>query len=181
MLRITVVASAARAEEYYSKADYYLDENAVPARWHGQAAERLGLHGEVAFEHFSALCRNKHPFTGKRITAAQRSNRRVAFDLTFSVSKSLSVLYALAGDDRILKAFRDSVHDTMRLIEQDAAVRVRKDRQDTDRIVGNLVYSDFFHTLSRPVGDDSTPQPHLYAHIVVQNSSISTFDSDQGA
>ncbi|MCA9186072.1 MAG: MobF family relaxase [Pirellulaceae bacterium] len=177
MLRITVISSPDNAERYYSAADYYLDEEAVPARWHGQGAERLGLHGELVFDHFSALCRNRHPLTGKQITAAHRDNRRVGYDITFSVSKSVSILYALAGDERILKAFQQSVQDTMQLIEQDAAVRLRKDGANSDRLVGNLVYSDFYHSLSRPTGQDNVPQPQLHAHVVVQNMA---FDSEEG-
>jgi conjugative relaxase-like TrwC/TraI family protein len=175
MLRITTVANAKSAEKYYSSADYYLDEEAVPALWHGKGAELLGLQGEVAFEHFSAVCQNEHPFTGKRITAALRSNRRVAYDLTFSVSKSVSILYALAGDDRILSAFRTSVRQAMQVIERDAAVRVRKNGKDENRITGNLVYSDFVHRLTRPVA--GVPQPHLHAHVVVQNMS---YDHEEG-
>jgi conjugative relaxase-like TrwC/TraI family protein len=177
MLRITVIASAAKAEQYYSQADYYLDEDAIPARWHGKGAELLGIHGEVAFEHFSELCRNRNPRTGEQVTASNPGGRRVAYDFSLSVSKSISVLYALAGDERILKAFRDSVQFTMAYLEQDAAVRVRKQKQDTDRTVGNLVYCDFVHTLSRPVGQDLTPQPQLHAHVVVQNMA---YDYEEG-
>ncbi|MCA9038131.1 MAG: relaxase domain-containing protein, partial [Planctomycetaceae bacterium] len=177
MLRVTTISNAASAESYYSQADYYLDEEAVPARWHGQAAVLLGLQGDVAFEHFASLCRNQHPFTGQRVTEAMRANRRVGFDMTFSVSKSLSVMHSLVGDDRILRAFRESVHETMQLVEADAAVRVRKDGKNEDRQTNNLVYADFVHQLSRPSAESSTPSPHLHAHVVVLNQS---FDPVEG-
>lgn len=178
MLRVNVIASAKAAETYYvGNADYYLDENALPARWQGEAARQLGLQGEVTREHFAALCSNKHPLTGKSLTAAMRSNRRSGYDFTFTASKSVSILLALAGDDRIAKAFQASVQDAMQLIEQDAAARVRKQGQDGDRMTGNLVWSAFTHTLSRPTGEEGVPQPALHAHVVVQNV---TFDHEEG-
>lgn len=172
MLRINVIANSAAAESYYvSSADYYLDEGALPARWQGKGAELLGLHGEVAAEHFAALCRNRHPQTGSKLTAAMRPGRRSGYDFTFTASKSTSIMLALARDDRIIDAFRQSVNETMQLIEQDAAARVRKGGKDEDRATGNLVWGEFIHTLSRPVGEEGIPQPALHAHVVVQNAS----------
>jgi conjugative relaxase-like TrwC/TraI family protein len=177
MLRVNVIASAGAAERYYlESADYYLDIDGIPARWHGQGAERLGLHGEVGFDQFSSLFRNKHPFTGERLTAATRSNRRIGYDFTFTAPKSVSLLAAMAGDDRIIDAFRKSVNETMHVIERAAAVRVRKHGDDRDRISGNLVWADFVHMLSRPTGEEGVPQPALHAHIVLANAS---FDNEE--
>jgi conjugative relaxase-like TrwC/TraI family protein len=170
MLRVTVIASAARAESYYiASAQYYHGEELLPSRWPGKGAQQLGLHGEVAPEQFSALVRNRDSFTGERITSADRENRRVAYDFTFSVSKSISVQALLAQDDRILKAFRESVEDTMRLVEQDAAVRVRAGGKDEDRRVGNLTFATFYHGLTRPVGEEQLSEPQLHARVVCLN------------
>ncbi len=172
MLRVTSVRSSSHAEKYYSRADYYLDDGHVPAHWHGRAAEMLGLQGELTFDQFSALCRNRYPNTGERLTGADRQNRRPAYDFTFSVPKSVSVLYAIAGDDRLLEAMRESVQETMRLVEDVADVRVRKGGQDTNRRSANIVYADFVHTLSRPAGPQGIPDPFLHVHAVVLNCSF---------
>jgi len=52
------------------------------------------------------------------------------------VPKSVSLLYAMSGDQGILDAFRGAVDDTMRDIEAEMKTRVRKGRQDTDRTAG---------------------------------------------
>lgn len=178
MLRINVIANAGAAERYYlESADYYLDIDGIPARWQGQGAERLDLRGEVGFDQFASLFRNRHPFTGERLTAATRSNRRIGYDFTFTAPKSVSLLAAMAGDQRIVGAFRTSVNETMHVIEHAAAVRVRKHGGDHDRISGNLVWADFVHMLSRPTGEEGVPQPALHAHVVLANAS---FDQEEG-
>ncbi len=173
MLRITVIASAARAEAYYvSSAEYYHGEEILPSRWQGKGADLLGLHGEVTKEQFSALVRNRNPFTGERVTAADRQNRRVGFDLTFSIDKSLSIQALVGQDERILHVFRESVEETMQLVEQDAAVRVRAGGKDEDQRVGNLVYATFYHGLTRPTGEENLPEPHCHAHVVCLNMAF---------
>ena len=56
--------------------------------------ERLGLKGEVTREQFHALCENRNPETGERLTQRQlkEGQRRVFYDFTCSAPKSVSVL-----------------------------------------------------------------------------------------
>src|ERR1700722_17822497 len=109
MLRITPSTSAKGAKEYFTqsltRSDYYIDGQEVAGRWHGKAAELLGLSGEVQDKEYFALCDNLHPDTGEQLTPRNKGNRRVGYDFTFSAPKSVSVLYELSGDDRILDAF----------------------------------------------------------------------------
>jgi conjugative relaxase-like TrwC/TraI family protein len=171
MLRITPSRNAAAAKKYFeeslTRSDYYIDGQEVAGRWHGKAAEPLGLSGEVKAEDYFALVDNRHPETGARLTPRDRQDRRPGFDFTFSTPKSVSVLYELTGDGRILDAFRESVHETMSELETEMKTRVRVKGSDHDRVTGNLVYADFLHFTSRPV--DGMPSPHLHMHCYPMN------------
>ena len=179
MLRITPSENAAAAKKYFSeslmRSDYYMDGQEVAGRWHGKAAERLGLSGEVQDEDYFALLDNKHPETGEQLTPRNKENRRAGFDFTFSVPKSVSVLYELSGDDRILDAMRASVHETMQELEAEMKTRVRTKGSDHDRVTSNLVYADFLHFTARPV--NGIPSPHLHVHCYAMNI---TYDEIEG-
>lgn len=169
MLRITQQDSAPDAKRYYATADYYSAGQELVGSWGGQAALRLGLAGTVDKFSFERLCDNLDPQTGKPLTVRTRSERTVGYDFTFSVPKSVSLLYALSGDQDILTAFRSAVDETMRELEGEMKTRVRKGRQDTNRTTGNMVWAEFIHTTSRPV--DGLPDPQLHAHVFVFNST----------
>lgn len=176
MLRIIQSANAAHAKSYYSKADYYLEnEQELTGQWRGEGSRRLGLKGDVRQDDWEALCDNRDPATGQRLTARQRSDRTTGYDFNFHVPKSVSLLYATTRDERVLDAFRDSVDATMQDIEQEAQARVRKGGKNENRETGNLVWGEFVHFTSRPV--DGVPDPHLHAHCYVFNT---TFDSEEG-
>lgn len=118
---------------------------------------------------FERLCDNLDPRTGKQLTVRTRGQRTVGYDFTFSVPKSVSLLYAMSGDQGILEAFRGAVDETMREMEAEMKTRVRRGRQDTERMTGNMVWAEFIHTTSRPV--DGLPDPQLHAHVFVFNST----------
>ena len=171
MLRITPSRNAAAAKKYFGeslkRSDYYIDGQEVAGQWHGKAAERLGLSGEVQDKDYFALIDNKHPETGEQLSPRNKENRRSGFDFTFSVPKSVSVLYELSHDDRILEALRASVHETMQELEAEMKTRVRRNGSDDDRVTGNLVYADFLHFTARPV--NGIPSPHLHMHCYAMN------------
>src|SRR6266851_5247006 len=174
MIRVTQQNSGAAAKKYYATADYYSEGQEIVGCWGGKGASRLGLEGTVDKFSFERLCDNLDPRTGEPLTVRTRSERRVGWDFTFSVPKSVSLLYAMSGDQDILGAFRGAVDETMRDIEAEMKTRVRKGRQDTDRTTGNMVWAEFIHTTSRPV--DGIPDPQLHAHVFVFNT---TWDNDE--
>src|SRR6202158_3750742 len=133
MIRITQQDNAGAAKSYYSKADYYSEGQELVGSWGGKGASRLGLEGTVDKFSFERLCDNLHPSTGEPLTVRTRTERRVGYDFTFSVPKSVSLLYAMSGDQDIMVAFRAAVAETMREIETEMKTRVRKKGQDTDR------------------------------------------------
>ena len=170
MIRITQQNSGAAAKSYYATADYYSEGQEIVGSWGGKGASRLGLQGTVDKASFERLCDNLHPITGEPLTVRTRTDRTVGYDFTFSVPKSVSLLYAMSGDKDVLGAFRAAVDETMREIESEMKTRVRKDGQDTDRTTGNMVWAEFIHTTSRPV--DGIPDPQLHAHVFVFNSTL---------
>jgi conjugative relaxase-like TrwC/TraI family protein len=172
MLRITMNVTPAGAKSYYSTADYYTEGQELAGVWRGRGAERLGLAGDVRRDAWDALCDNRDPATGETLTQRQKSNRRVGYDFNFHVPKSVSLVYALTEDERILDAFRDAVGETMSAIESEMQTRVRAGGRNEDRATGNLVWGEFVHFTARPV--DGVPDPHLHAHCFVFNT---TFDS----
>src|ERR1700683_4935866 len=175
MLRITQQDSAKSAKSYYTTADYYSEGQELVGSWGGNGASRLGLEGTVDKFSFERLCDNLDPRTGETLTVRTRTERRVGYDFTFSVPKSVSLLYAMSGDQGIMDAFRGAVAETMCEIEAEMKTRVRKGRQDTDRVTGNMVWAEFIHTTSRPV--DGIPDPQLHAHVFVFNT---TWDAVEG-
>jgi conjugative relaxase-like TrwC/TraI family protein len=136
-------------------------------QWGGEAADRLGLIGEVEQLHFSRMIDNLHPFTGEQLTARMRAGRRCGYDFNFHSCKGASLLYAMTGDEAIVDAFIESVRDTMREIEKDVKVRVRKHGQMGERTVGNFAFSEHPHFTARPV--DGVIDPHLHMHCFVPN------------
>src|SRR6202046_705833 len=133
MIRITQQDSAKDAKRYYATADYYNEGQEIVGRWGGKGAALLGLEGTVDKASFERLCDNLHPMTGLPLTVRTRTERTVGYDFTFSVPKSVSLLYALSGDQGILDAFRGAVDETMREIESEMKTRVRKNREDCTR------------------------------------------------
>src|SRR5271169_5658650 len=148
MLRITQQNSATDAKGYYATADYYSEGQELVGSWGGQGATRLGLSGTVDQFSFERLCDNLHPQTGESLTVRIRTERTVGYDFTFSVPKSVSLLYALSGDQGILEAFRDAVDETMREMEGEMKTRVRMGGMDENRTTGEMTWAEFIHTTS---------------------------------
>src|SRR5438094_825646 len=174
MLRITQQDSAGSAKRYYATADYYSEGQEIVGSWGGKGASRLGLEGTVDKFSFERLCDNLDPRTGEPLTVRTRTERRVGYDFTFSVPKSVSLLYAMHVDQDIMDAFRGAVAETMVEIEAEMKARVRMGGKDEDRVTGNMTWAEFIHTTSRPV--DGLPDPQLHAHVFCFNS---TWDEEE--
>lgn len=171
MLRIVQNQAPASAKTYYSAGAYYSEGQELAGQWGGKTAARLGLEGEIEQRDFEALCDNRAPRTGERLTARTRTGRTVGYDVNVHVPKGVSLAYTLGGDDRVLTAFQDSLRETMADFERDAETRVRVGGRDQNRRTGNLVWGEFVHKTARPV--NGLPDPHLHAHCFVFNV---TFD-----
>lgn len=171
MLRITAIRDGEQAKKYFresfARADYYTGSEHVVGLWFGKLAGTLGVTGPVVAGDFRHLCDNRHPSTGDKLTPRSRADRRVGYDFSFSCPKSVTLAYLIGNDARILDAFREAVRVTMTRLEAEAATRVRTGGRDSDRKTGQLLWSEFIHTTSRPINGVSDPQ--LHAHCFVFN------------
>jgi conjugative relaxase-like TrwC/TraI family protein len=172
MLRITHTRNAAGAAKYFEeglqRADYYSTEEHSIGAWGGKAATRLGLEGEVKKEDFVALCHNQKP-DGTKLNPRNSDRRKVGYDFTFSVPKSVSIAYAVKGDDRIARAFEEAAEETMREIEQNMRTQIGQGKEKEHVKTGEMVWASFTHRTSRPV--DGIPDPHLHRHCFAINTT----------
>lgn len=169
MLRINQNTHPVGAKSYYSTADYYSEGQELTGRWRGAAAAQLGLTGNVQQKDWDALCDNRHPQSGMRLTPRTKADRTVGYDFNFHVPKSVSLLYSVTRDERLLDAFRDAVDGTMHDMEAEISTRVRKGQKNENRTTGNMVWGEFVHFTTRPI--DGVPDPHLHAHCFVFNTT----------
>ena len=169
MLRIKQTTSPEGAKSYFKTSDYYTNDQERPGFWRGQAAEQLGLAGQVVQADWESMCENRNPTTNKPLTSKTVEGRRVGWDFSFHAPKGLSVLYAETKNEVLVETFQNAVNWTMNQIEAEAKVRVRKDDQDTDRTSGNLAWGEFTHFTTRPV--NGVPDPHLHVHCFAFNAS----------
>jgi conjugative relaxase-like TrwC/TraI family protein len=167
MLRIIQSKGVGQAKSYYTTADYYLEGQELTGRWRGEGARLLALKGDVGKSDWDQLCDNIDPHSGKRLTLRTDADRTVGYDFNFHVPKSVSLLYAVTRDERLLDAFRDSMDATMHDIEAEMATRVRKGKRNEERKTGNMAWGEFIHFTSRPV--DGVPDPHLHGHCYAFN------------
>lgn len=172
MLTVYQNQSVDDAKKYFSKSagEYYVDgQQELKGLWQGEGAKMLGLSGEITQAQWNSICDGFNPRTGEKLVQRFRDNRTVGYDFTFSTGgKSVSILYNMTQDDRILKSLRESVNETMKVIESEVQARVRKDGKNEDRTVGNLVWGEFVHLTGRPL-DDGIPDCQLHAHCFALN------------
>ena len=163
--------------------DYYSGQGETAGSWTGNAAQGLGLDADslVSGDDLQAVLAGLLPGTGLTPNGERlRPNaRRVpGFDLTFSVPKSVSVVYAL-GDplvqQEVLDAGEAAVAEALAWLEREAChVRRGSNRRDvkherpeqfgTVRMQGaGFVAAKFRHRTSR-AGD-----PQLHWHLLVAN------------
>jgi conjugative relaxase-like TrwC/TraI family protein len=171
-MRVTTLyaSSAASSAAYYTK---YLTAapGEAPGVWMGAQADKLGLVGTVDGEQLQALLAGLDPVSGRglgraltdRTTSDGRVVKAVAgFDATVSAPKSLSVLWALTGDDRLLDCHDVAVRAVVDAFERWAATtRVRSNGARLHLDTQGLSVAGFRQTTSRL--DD----PQIHTHLVV--------------
>lgn len=162
---------------------YYMKAGTPQGRWLGsglQGINRASGDAVTETEAKAIFACAIHPDTGAPLgrphhqpAVAQnaqghtRTRRAVAgFDLTFSVPKSVSVLWALsprALQDRILQTHHDAVTATLRWLEE-SVIHTRAGRNGVARIgTRGAIAAAFDHWESR-AGD-----PQLHTHLVIAN------------
>ena len=172
MLRVTTLyaSSAATTAGYYTQ---YLAqaEGEAPGVWSGAQSSALGLGGEVGAELLQAVLEGRDPVAGTplgmRLVDRYRADgsvvRAVAgFDATFSAPKSVSVLWALSGDERILAVHDQAVAVALAHLERfGSTTRKRVDGGRVFLETNGLTMATFRQSTSR--ADD----PQLHTHAVI--------------
>ncbi len=180
MLRVTTLyaSSAAATANYYTR---YLARapGEVDGVWTGKQADALGLADSVSGESLELLLEGRDPVDGTRLgypladrtLADGRVVRAVAgFDATFSAPKSVSVLWALTQDPRLLEAHDAAVSVALAHVERfGSTTRVRADGRRLHPDSQGLMIATFRQTTSR--ADD----PQLHTHAVV-SAKVQTVD-----
>jgi conjugative relaxase-like TrwC/TraI family protein len=163
---------AAKGPDYYERAefardDYYEERGQVRGSWEGRAAAELVPSGGPADGELGELLEGRDPISGDRLAGAgRRRGGNVAFDLTFTAPKSVSVLGAV-GDETIrqavLAAQARGARAALDYLERRACF-VRRGRNGIHVLPGEgFAAAMYLHEMARS-GD-----PHLHAHLVVAN------------
>ncbi len=169
MLTITKLKSA----EYVLRSvadgmeDYFMGAGEAPGVWHGRWAPALGLEGVVAAEDLRAMIDGMHPGTGEELLAGLRERAVTAIDVTLSVPKSVSVLWAFGSPETsgtVARAVVDATDRALVFLEEQAAV-TRRQQGGVRRRVGTdgFAIAAFAHRTSRD-GD-----PQLHTHCLIPN------------
>ena len=161
--------------------EYYTGAGEAPGSWMGGGVAGLALTGEVTPADLRAILAGLAPNTGltpNGTTLTAHPWRVPGFDLTFSVPKSVSVLFAL-GDPlvqhAVVQGCEAALVEALGWLEREACF-VRRgtnkaenkaawgEQWGTRRMVANgFVAASFRHRTSR-AGD-----PHLHWHVLVAN------------
>jgi conjugative relaxase-like TrwC/TraI family protein len=170
MITLASVGSASAAAEYFSQDNYYTaDQTQEASAWFGKGADALGLTGKVEEAAFAAVLEGRLP--DGSVIAGKDGVHRPGVDLTFSASKSVSLVAMLGGDKRLVEALKESVTATLRWAEKNVVeARVwdaAQGRQVPER-TGNLIAATFLHDVNR------NGEPQLHIHAVVANATLAS-------
>jgi conjugative relaxase-like TrwC/TraI family protein len=169
MLRITKLKGA----EYLIRSvaagmeDYYMGAGEAPGVWRGRWAAELGLEGVVEADALRALVTGLDPNTGVDLLAGHRERKVRAFDVTLSVPKSASLLWALGTPETasvVSIAVVEATEVALAFLEERAAFARQQQGGVRRRVSTNgFAIATFAHRTSR-AGD-----PQLHVHCLIPN------------
>jgi conjugative relaxase-like TrwC/TraI family protein len=180
MLRVTTLYAhtATATAQYYTR--YLTDaDGEQPGRWTGRQAHLLGLAGEVTTEQLEALLEGRDPTTGSRLgyplvdrvtTSGKVVHAVAGFDATLSAPKSLSVWWALSGDEGLAQCHDVAVRAVVDWVERyGSTTRIRSGGRRLHPDSHGVTVAVFRQTTSRL--DD----PQLHSHVVI-SAKVQTAD-----
>lgn len=169
MLSISKISSHL---EYYlelATVEYYLNGGEPPGRWFGAGAAKLGLADQVDNETLRRLAAGfSADGESKLVQNADKENRQVGWDLTFSAPKSVSVLWSIAPEPirRVIQECHDeAVREALSYLQDEWAFS-RTGRGGRGRLNVGLVVACFEHGTSR------AHDPQLHTHALVINLGV---------
>lgn len=160
------IATAVDSAGYYMAQDNYYFLGSMEARWMGKGAEELGLTGIVNEHDFGEALAGRLP-GGIDLTRMVdgKNAHRTGYDLTFGAPKTASVLMVVHGDQALLKAWNESVAETLAEIEKTVTTRQMVDGVNQTIVTGKAVIATFNHDTSRDL------DPHAHIHAVFLNAT----------
>jgi len=177
--KVTGVEQAARyLMEAVAEAhlDYYAARGEAPGRWAGRGATALELSGEVTRDTLESVLSGRDPRSGTALGRRFATEKVVAFDVTFSCPKSVSLLYAL-GDaavrEHVLQAMSRAADEVIGYLQAHAGWGRRFDptARTLRKVRADLVVARFVHRTARPVtppdGGPTTVDPQLHTHLLI--------------
>ncbi len=151
--------------------DYYSGEGEAEGRWMGDAAEELGLEGEVGPDQLKEMLTGRNPVDGDPLVGMRGVPVKGAvpgFDLTFSAPKSVSLLWALGGAEagaEVSRAHGRSVEAAIDYMQREACW-TRRGAGGSEFVKGNgYLAAAYVHRSSRN-GD-----PQLHTHVLIANAT----------
>jgi conjugative relaxase-like TrwC/TraI family protein len=151
--------------------DYYSGEGEAAGEWIGDAADRLGLEGEVTADQLTAMLTGRSPVDGEPLLGRQGVSEKRSvpgFDLTFSAPKSVSLLWALGGPVAALEvqaAHREAVGAALGYMQREACW-TRRGAGGAEFVKGSGYLAAAYRHRSSRNGD-----PQLHTHVLVANAT----------
>lgn len=153
--------------------DYYSGEGEEAGQWLGDGAAELGLSGEVEPDQLVAMLTGMNPATGDPLglRAVAGSGAVPGFDLTFSAPKSVSLTWALGGEEaaaEVKAAHQRSVEVALGYMQREACWTRRGTDSAGERVFlkgSGYLAAGYLHRSSRN-GD-----PQLHTHVLIANAT----------
>ena len=184
MMSLGNVSPGAAASGYYQAEGYYIagsPEAETAASWYGEAAAHLAELGQEMFQGriddqlFSDMLQGHAPplerdaegnwkpgqVLGRYVDGERK--HRPGLDLTFSASKSVSIMALVASDERIVAAHDRAVKLAMSVAEERFVFTRREVDGEIVPVKGKMIAGLFRHDTSRAL------DPQLHTHAVIQN------------
>jgi conjugative relaxase-like TrwC/TraI family protein len=148
--------------------DYYAGHGEAPGQWAGQMAAELGLAGQIDGAGHAALVDGQDAGSGEALVERANGSTVLAYDLTFSAPKSVSVLYAVADDETsaaLVDAHETAAAAALAHLEREAC-QVRRGRGGhKHQPADGFLAAAYRHRMSR------AQDPQLHTHFVVANAA----------
>lgn len=176
MLSLKLIGGSWQVNYYVSlgKEDYYTGEAEPRGRWWGRGATALGLSGQVTGEVLKNLLEGVSPDgETKLVQNARCPNRLAAIDLTFSVPKSVSIVWSQAESKQrqlIETACETALYRTLAVFAEQCGV-TRRGHLGSRVEKADLIGAVFPHETARGL-PDSVPDPNLHWHVLILNAVV---------
>jgi conjugative relaxase-like TrwC/TraI family protein len=149
--------------------DYYSGEGEAEGQWLGDAAAELGLDGAVEADQLTAMLTGRNPATGEPLGLRAVGGRGAVpgFDLTFSVPKSASLLWALGDGETsaaVTAATESALGAALDYLQREACWTRRG--ADAEFVNGNGFLAAGFRHRSSRAGD-----PQVHVHTLIANAT----------